>query len=60
MTKEDLAAAVRAWRGNTTQRKAAEQLGISQRTLEGVEQGRGIAHPSLLLLALKSVKPEKK
>jgi DNA-binding XRE family transcriptional regulator len=56
MTNEDLAAAMKAWRGKATQREAAARLGITTRTLQGIEHGRGIAHPSLLLIALKAVK----
>jgi DNA-binding XRE family transcriptional regulator len=55
---DELAAAVKAWRGKATQSEAAALLGISKRTLEGIEQGRGIAYPSLLLLAIKAIKPQ--
>jgi DNA-binding XRE family transcriptional regulator len=55
MTNDDLAARARAWRRKwlLTQKAAAEQLGISQRTYEGIEQGRGFAYPSMLLAMLE-------
>lgn len=57
---ETLAAQLKAWRGKAlSQRAAAERLGISKRTLEGIEQGRGFAYPSLLLLALRTIDPTK-
>ena len=52
---------LRAWRGNATQREAAEALGVSLRTYEKWEQGR-MPDPStlaLLLRLIEIVKPEK-
>lgn len=57
MTDRELAESVRIWRGSVSQREAAEQLGISLRTLQGIEQGRGFRYPRLLLLALKATPP---
>lgn len=55
-TKEDLAAAVKAWRAQAdmTQGRAAEVLGMSKRTYEGIEAGRGFVYPQMLMLALKA------
>lgn len=56
MTADELAATLKAWRGKRlSQREAAALLGISKRTLEGIEQGRGFAYPSLLLHALATI-----
>ena len=52
---DELARVVKAWRGTMTTKKAAAQIGISPRTLEGIEQGRGFRYPRLLQLALKAV-----
>jgi hypothetical protein len=52
----DLAAQVKAWRGKVPAREAADVLGISLRTLQGVEQGRGFNYPTLLLIALEATK----
>jgi hypothetical protein len=61
MTEQnDLAAAVKAWRGKVPAWKAAEVLGISKRTLDGIEQGRGFNYPSLLLHALRTIPIEGK
>lgn len=62
MTNDDLAAHVRAWRHKwlLTQKAAAEMLGISQRTYEGIEQGRGFAYPSMLLAMLDMTEKEGK
>jgi DNA-binding XRE family transcriptional regulator len=56
-TAQDLAAAMKAWRGRVSQRDAAAILGISKRTLEGIEQGRGFNYPALLLIAMKAIDP---
>jgi DNA-binding XRE family transcriptional regulator len=55
ISKEDLAAQARAWRHQwmLSQKAAADLLGISQRTYEGIEQGRGFAYPSMLLAMLE-------
>jgi len=34
--------------------RAAQLLGMSQRTYEGIEQGRGFAYPMLLTLAVQA------
>lgn len=57
----DLRTTLRTWRGNATQREAAEALGVSLRTYEKWEQGR-MPDPStlaLLLRLIEIVKPEK-
>lgn len=51
-TATELAHAIKAWRGNLPISRAAQLLGIPQRTLEGVEQGRGFRYPRLMHLAL--------
>ena len=53
----ELAALVKAWRGKVTAREAAGVLGISPRTLNGVEQGRGFNYPTLLRIAMEAVDP---
>ena len=45
---------LRAWRGNATQREAAEALGVSLRTYEKWEQGR-MPDPSTLALLLRLI-----
>jgi hypothetical protein len=50
--KIELAEAVRAWRGGRPIREAAAELGISWRTLQGIEQGRGFNYPKLLLTVI--------
>lgn len=50
---QELAHAVKAWRGRTPVREAAKVLGLPQRTLEGIEQGRGFRYPELLKNALE-------
>jgi DNA-binding XRE family transcriptional regulator len=54
----DLAQAVKCWREAAAlpASRAAQLLGIPQRTLEGVEQGRGFRYPQLLILALEAFK----
>jgi hypothetical protein len=59
-TEIDLAAQLKAWRGDSSIRQAAEVLGIPHRTLEGVEQGRGFRYPELLLHALNTMTIEGK
>jgi hypothetical protein len=56
----DLAAQVKAWRGDSSIRQAADVLGIPRRTLEGVEQGRGFRYPALLRHAMQTIKLEGK
>ena len=56
----DLRTTLRTWRGNATQREAAEALGVSLRTYEKWEQGR-MPDPSTLALLLRLIafiKPE--
>lgn len=51
---EDLAEMLRDWRryaGLNTQ-EAGEWLGLSARTIEGIEQGRGFGTPKVLAWAL--------
>jgi transcriptional regulator with XRE-family HTH domain len=51
---------LRAWRGNATQREAAEALGVSLRTYQKWEIGR-MPDPSTLALLLRLIafiKPE--
>ena len=54
--KADLAAALKDWRAKAdmTQARAAEVLGMSKRSYEGIEAGRGFVYPQLLLLALRA------
>ncbi|WP_323034131.1 hypothetical protein [Pararhodobacter sp.] len=47
-----LARDVAKWRGYLTTDEAAKTLGLSTRTLEGIEQGRGFRYPRLLRLAM--------
>lgn len=51
-----LADAVRAWRGNLPQIEAAKILGMSARTLEGVEAGRGFNYPTMLKIVMENRK----
>ena len=48
MKDAELAAELKAWRGKISTRDAAELLGIPERTLNGIEQGRGFRYPTLL------------
>lgn len=57
MTPDELARTVKEWRQKTPAGEAAEKLGLSKRTLEGIEQGRGFRYPQLLLLAMKAARP---
>lgn len=54
MTEQELAAAVKAWRGSVSAKLAARELGLPERTLNFIEQGRGFRYPELLLRALKA------
>ena len=45
---------LRTWRGNATQREAAEALGVSLRTYQKWEQGR-MPDPSTLALLLRLI-----
>lgn len=54
---DELAAAVKAWRGTLPLSRAAMMLGIPKRTLEGIEQGRGFRYSRLLYLALAAFGP---
>jgi DNA-binding NtrC family response regulator len=51
-----LAEQLRTWRGNLPQVEAAKLLGMSARTLEGVEAGRGFRYPTMLKIAMESRK----
>lgn len=61
---EALAEELKAWRrGNAPEgtylfeaSRAAQMLGLSRRTYEGIEQGRGFRYPQLLRLALQAFK----
>jgi DNA-binding XRE family transcriptional regulator len=44
----ELSERFREWRKNASLTDVAEFLGVSKRTLEGVEQGRGFRYPTLL------------
>jgi hypothetical protein len=52
---QELALAVKTWRGQVPVRAAAAALGLPQRTLEGIEQGRGFRYPELLKNALAAL-----
>lgn len=54
--KKELAKEVREWRGSMTAAIAANCIGISRRTYEGIEQGRGFSYPDLLRLAMIKAK----
>lgn len=49
---QELAHAVKAWRGHVPAREAAKALGLPHRTLEHIEAGRGFRYPELLKNAL--------
>jgi DNA-binding XRE family transcriptional regulator len=51
-----LAVAVKAWRAERgiSAAAAAELLGLPQRTLEGIEQGRPFRYEKMLRLAMKA------
>lgn len=55
----NLAAQVRAWRGELPAWRAAELLGIPVRTLNGIEQGRPFRYEQLLLAAIAAIEPQK-
>jgi hypothetical protein len=59
-TTNELAAAVKAWRGKVPAREAAARIGVPWRTLEYVEQGNGFRYPELLRIAMQAVKLEDK
>jgi len=52
--KRELAELMRNWRRGTGMNtvEAGAKLGLSARTIEGIEQRRGFSHPNLLVLAL--------
>ena len=49
-----LAEQVKTWRGTLSAREATAKLGMPQRTLEGIEQGRPFRYEQLLRLALSA------
>ena len=57
--RKEIAKLCRDWRdlAQIPASRAAQLLGISRRTYEGIEQGRGFAYPQLLILALMTFKP---
>lgn len=52
----ELAAMCRAWRAKAElpASRAAQVLGMSKRTYEGIEQGRGFVYPILLVHAIRA------
>ncbi len=52
--KKELADMVKAWRGTLSTSRAGQLLGMSGRTVEYIEAGRGFRYPLMLTLALKS------
>jgi DNA-binding XRE family transcriptional regulator len=54
--QKPLAAAVKAWRAERgiSAATAADLLGLPQRTLEGIEQGRPFRYEKMLRLAMKA------
>ena len=54
--RQHLAETVAAWKAGTglSTPQAAQLLGMSSRTLEGVLQGRGFSYPILLYFAIQS------
>jgi DNA-binding XRE family transcriptional regulator len=52
--KRELAELMKNWRQSAriNAREAGARLGLSARTIEGIEQGRGFSHPNLLVMAL--------
>lgn len=50
----DLARALKAWRAqyHLTAQQAAEYFGMSVRTINGIEQGRGFTNVKLLTIAM--------
>lgn len=57
-TKLELAKFCREWREESEMpvSRAAQLLGMSKRTYEGIEQGRGFSYPLLLTLAIQAFK----
>lgn len=53
---EELARMMKAWRAQSgiSTKTAGEWLGLSHRTIEGIEQGRGFNAPRVLSIALIS------
>lgn len=60
--RTEIAALVRQWRDRAgiSCARAAEILGMSRRTYEGIEQGRGFAYPTLLIVALQHYASDEK
>lgn len=56
----ELAMLFRDWRAKADMpaSRAAQLLGMSKRTYEGIEQGRGFRYPTLLILALRAIEKE--
>jgi DNA-binding XRE family transcriptional regulator len=54
--KEELAKALRTWRGDLTMKDAAALIGIPWRTYEGIEAGRGFSYPRMLKIAMDAMK----
>lgn len=57
----NIAPEMRSWRkrlGIKTAREAGELLGISKRTIEGIEQGKSFSMPLLLGLAMKQIESD--
>lgn len=55
VSRETLAARLKAWRGDVSQVRAAGLLGIPARTLEGIEQGRPFRYEQMLILAMQAI-----
>lgn len=55
--KKPLAEVLKEWRGNLglSAKDAAEALGMSPRTVEGIEQGRPFRYEKILRLAIKAI-----
>lgn len=55
--KDELAQTVKAWRKRNGLGvvEAGEILGLSWRTIQGIEQGRGFGHPKIIKLAMKAL-----
>lgn len=56
MTPADLANHMRQWRAGLSTTEAGELLGLSRRTIEGIEQGKRFKLTKLLLVAMDAVR----